>query len=255
MKIIISFLLLAFFIPAHGDMLKNAISSDLRSEKNISRDVYRNPFQTLSFFGIKPAMKVIELSPGSGWYTEILSQYLYEEGELVAAHFNSEKGGFQKRSRLAFEDKMRSNSAYSRVKIVNIDSIYSNQSDVDAVLTFRNLHNWVGPTMNAIFKNSFAALKPGGILGIVEHRSNKDLPLSQIKETGYFPEALAIKEAEKHGFIFIAKSEINANSKDIKNYPKGVWTLPPVMRLKKVNAKKYIEIGESDRFTLLFKKP
>jgi predicted methyltransferase len=109
--------------------------------------------------------------------------------------------------------------------------------------------------MNAIFKNSFAVLKPGGILGIVEHRGNKDLTLSQIKETGYFPEALAIKEAEKHGFIFIAKSEINANSKDIKNYPKGVWTLPPVMRMKKVNAKKYIEIGESDRFTLLFKKP
>ena len=109
--------------------------------------------------------------------------------------------------------------------------------------------------MDAIFKNSFAALNSGGILGIVEHRGDKDLSISQIKQTGYFPESLAIKEVEKHGFVFIAKSEVNANPKDLKNYPKGVWTLPPVMRMKDLNAKTYKEIGESDRFTLLFKKP
>lgn len=252
MKKIISFLFLIIMPSIEAITLKDAISSDIRSEKNILRDPYRNPFETINFFGIKANMRVLELSPGGGWYTEILSQYLLEEGELIAAHFNADKGGFQKRSRIAFEKKMKGNVAFSKVKIINIDSQFSK---VDAILTFRNLHNWVGPTMDAILKNSFNALESGGILGVVEHRGEEGLSIPQIKQTGYFPESLAIKEVEKHGFIFVAKSEINSNSKDSKNHPKGVWTLPPVMRMKNLNAKIYEEIGESDRFTLLFKKP
>ncbi len=255
MKKIISLLFFILIPTIEAITLKEAISSDIRSEKNILRDPYRNPYETINFFGIKANMKVLELSPGSGWYTEILSQYLLDEGELLVAHFNPENGGYQKRSRLAFDNKMNSNKAFLKVKTFNIDSNFSEQEGIDAILTFRNLHNWVGPTMDSIFKNSFDALSSGGIFGVVEHRGKKGLSVSEMKKTGYVSEDYAIKEAEKYGFILVAKSEINANSKDLKEYPKGVWTLPPSLRMKEVDADTYLAIGESDRFTLLFRKP
>jgi predicted methyltransferase len=255
MKKIICLIFIILIPSLQAITLEEAISSEIRSEKNSTRDVYRNPYETLTFFGIKPSMRVIELAPGGGWYTEILSQYLFNDGELIAAHFNPANGGYQKRSRTAFDIKMESNNAYKKVNVIDIDSNYSELGKIDAILTFRNLHNWVGPTMDTIFKNSFNALKSGGIFGIVEHRGNKNLSIDEIKKTGYVPEAFAIKEAEKQGFIFIKKSEINSNPKDLKNYEKGVWTLPPSLRMKNVDSDKYIAIGESDRFTLLFKKP
>jgi predicted methyltransferase len=255
MKIFISLFFLILIPSIEAITLKEAISSDIRSEQNVSRDFYRNPYETLNFFGIKANMKVLELSPVGGWYTEILSQYLLDQGELLAAHFNPENGVYQTRSRRAFDKKINSNEAFSKVKTINIDSVFSDQGGIDAILTFRNLHNWVGPTMDSIFKNSFDALNPDGIFGIVEHRGKKGLSISEMKKSGYVSEAYAIKEAKKHGFVFVAKSEINANPKDLKKYPKGVWTLPPSMRMKEVNAETYLAIGESDRFTLLFKKP
>ena len=248
------FLLSSFLLQA--DSIKEAVFNDNRSSENVIRDQYRHPYETLSFFKITPDMTVVELSPGGGWYTEILANLLSPAGKLIAAHFDkNSESDFLKRSRAKFENKMKNNPMYQEVNIVDLNSKLATQDSVDAILTFRNLHNWLGPLMDTIFENSFNALKPGGIFGVVEHRANPRTTLKKMKDSGYVTEAYAIEIAKKHGFEFIAKSEINANPKDYKDYPKGVWTLPPTLRLKEEDKNKYLEIGESDRMTLLFKKP
>ena len=235
--------------------LMAAIQSDDRNPKNILRDEYRNPAETLTFFQIRPDMRVVELSPGGGWYTEILANYLHEPGMLIAAHFDKDSEvGYFKRGRANFEKKIASSSMYSNVEIVDLSSNLAKEGSVDAVITFRNLHNWLVPQMDSIFANSFKALRPGGIFGVVEHRANPGTSMEEMKKSGYVTEEHAIEVAKKHGFTLVATSEINANNKDTKNHPKGVWTLPPNLRLKDVEKEKYIAIGESDRMTLLFKK-
>lgn len=163
MKHLLSILVL-FSFATHGFShdLEAAINSDDRDSKNINRDKYRNPYETLSFFGIQSNMKVVELSPGGGWYTEILANYLHDPGMLIAAHFDkdSERAYF-KRGRANYEKKMSSNSMYDNVKIVDLSSTLANPQSVDAVLTFRNLHNWLGPQIDLIFSNSYKVLKPG----------------------------------------------------------------------------------------------
>ena len=251
----IPLLALSFLPNTFAHDLKVAVASEDRTPKNVVRDVYRHPYETLDFFGIKQDMTVIELSPGGGWYTEILANYIHYPGTLIAAHFNPDAGGYYKRGRANFEKKMNSNPMYGRVEIVNIDSTLAEPNSVDAVLTFRNLHNWLGPLLDTIFSNSYKALKPGGIFGVVEHRANEGTTLEMMKKSGYVTEKHAIEMAKKHGFELVSKSEVNSNPKDIKNYPKGVWTLPPNLRMKDVDRQKYLEIGESDRMTLLFRKP
>jgi predicted methyltransferase len=255
-KKITSLFLLSLFIPmAFSHDLERAISSEERDPKNAARDSSRHPLETLSFFGIKSDMTIVELSPGGGWYTEILANFLHEPGKLIAAHFdpNSERA-YYKRSRANFEKKMSTNSMFDTVEIVAINSNLAEPNSVDAVLTFRNLHNWLGSDMDLIFSNSYKALRPGGIFGVVEHRAKPGTSIEAMKKSGYVSEEHAIEIAEKHGFKLVAKSEINANPKDSTNYPGGVWTLPPNLRLKDVDREKYLEIGESDRMTLLFKK-
>jgi predicted methyltransferase len=144
---------------------------------------------------------------------------------------------------------------YSNVSIVDLSSNLAPENSVDAVVTFRNLHNWIGPQMETIFQNSYKALKPGGLFGVVEHRAKDGTSLDVMKKSGYVTEDYAISIAKKHGFVLVDKSEINANPKDLKNYEGGVWTLPPSLRLKDKDKEWYLEIGESDRMTLLFKKP
>lgn len=236
--------------------LKSAINSPDRTSKNVMRDKYRNPYETITFFKIEPNMTVVELSPGGGWYTEIFANYLHEPGNLIAAHFdsNSDREYF-KRGRANFEKKIKSSKMYSNVSIVDLSSNLAPENSVDAVVTFRNLHNWIGPQMDTIFQNSYKALKPGGLFGVVEHRAKDGTSLDVMKKSGYVTEDYAISIAKKHGFILVDKSEINANPKDLKNYEGGVWTLPPSLRLKDKDKQKYLEIGESDRMTLLFKKP
>ena len=242
------------FSSAHD--LMAAIQSENRSPKNIARDEYRNPAKTLTFFQIQPDMRVVELSPGGGWYTEILANYIHNPGVVIAAHFDADsKREYFRKSRERFEKKVIEKSMYDNVYIVNLSSELAKEGSVDAVLTFRNLHNWLGPQMDLIFSNSFKALKSGGLFGIVEHRANPGTSISDMKKSGYVTEEHAIKIAKKHGFILVAKSEINANPKDTKDHPKGVWTLPPSLRLKDIDKDKYLSIGESDRMTLLFKKP
>ena len=251
---IIAFLLAGSFLSA--DPLRDAVENSDRTAKNVSRDVYRNPYETISFFKIEPDMKVIELSPGGGWYTEILANYLNDSGLLIAAHFNPKiENNYLKRSRANYELMLSNNEAFNKVKLVDLDSTLAPASSVDAVLTFRNLHNWLGPTMDEIFTNSFNALKPGGLFGVVEHRAKPKTSFNKMKKTGYVTEAYAIQAAEKTGFILVDKSDINSNFKDTTDHPKGVWTLPPSLRLKDVDKSKYLEIGESDRMTLLFMKP
>lgn len=233
------------------DPLKAAVAAEHRTVGFVARDAARHPYETLSFFGIKPTDTVVELSPGGGWYTEILAPYLRESGQLYAADGGSAR----------FKAKMDSLSVYGKVKITSFDPA-KGQLDIapagsaDAVLTFRNVHNWMGSgTAQAVFDAAFKALKPGGVLGVEEHR----LPASRTQDpkagTGYVQEATVIRFAEAAGFKLAGRSEVNANPKDTAEHPEGVWTLPPTFALKDKDRAKYQAIGESDRMTLKFVKP
>ena len=255
-KNLLLILLTLTITPLAAHDLKGAVASEDRTPKNTLRDSSRNPVETLSFFGIESDMVVIELSPGGGWYTEILANYIHYPGTLIAAHWSKDSEiAYYRRGRANFEKKMSNNPMYGRVEIVDLYSELAEENSVDAVLTFRNLHNWLGPNLDKIFSNTFKSLKPGGVFGIVEHRAKPGTSMEMMKKSGYVTEAHAIKIAKKHGFELAAKSEINANPKDTADHPKGVWTLPPNYRLKDKDREKYSDIGESDRMTLLFKKP
>ena len=256
MKKIIVFVFLMSFLPTlNSHDLEAAISSEERSPKNITRDSSRHPYETLTFFEIKPNMKVVELSPGGGWYSEILANYIHKPGKLIATHFDkdSQRAYFQ-RSRASFERRINEDPLFKDIEIVDLSSSLAKPGSVDAILTFRNLHNWLGPQMDTIFANSSKALKPGGLFGVVEHRAKPGTSMEMMKKSGYVTEEHAIAVAKKHGFTLVARSEVNSNPKDSANHPGGVWTLPPSLRLKDKNREKYLEIGESDRMTLLFKK-
>ena len=204
MKNILKFLLPILFLLNASNFyshdLKGAIASDDRTPKNTLRDTYRNPYETLSFFGIESDMTIIELSPGGGWYTEILANYIHYPGTLIAAHFSADSDiGYYRRSRANFEQKISNNPMYGRVEIVDLDSSLGDLESVDAVLTFRNLHNWLGPKMDDIFSNTFAVLKPGGVFGVVEHRAKPGTSMEVMKKSGYVTEKHAIEIAKKHG--------------------------------------------------------
>ena len=244
-SLILSLLLFMSSVGSHS--LKESIESDTRDLENKKRDIYRHPYETLNFFGIKSDMIIVELNPGGGWYTEILVNFIHEPGTLITAQGDYYMDRFKK--------KIESSSIYEKVKIVPLNSNLAEENTVDAVLTFRNLHNWLGPQMDLIFSNTYKALKPGGKFGVVEHRAKPGTDLEMMKKSGYVTEDHAIETAIKHGFKLVDKSEMNSNPKDTKDYSKGVWTLPPRLRLETVDRDKYISIGESDRMTLLFVKP
>lgn len=240
------------------------LTSGHRSDKNKQRDQYRHPKETLEFFGIKPGMTVVEIAPGGGWYTEILSPLLGPEGTLYAAHFdpNSEVE-YYRNGRAKFERKMDVESdVYGNVTITTFQppEIFDIAPDgsVDAVVTFRNVHNWLRGGREATvdsFKAMYKALKPGGVLGVVEHRLPKSQEQDEKASSGYMHQDFVISVAQDAGFKLVASSEINANPRDTADHPKGVWTLPPSLRLGDQDKDKYMEIGESDRMTLKFVKP
>ena len=243
--------------------LQAAIAGAHRSEADKARDKYRHPLETLTWFGIKDDMTVIEVWPGrGGWYTDILAPFLKERGTYYAAGVDPQSSvEGQRTAAKSFKDKLAANPAlFGSVK----ESILAPPTHVDIgpegsadmVLTFRNVHNWMANDQaGASFKAMYKALKPGGILGVVEHRGNPAVPQDPKAASGYVREEVVIKLAEDAGFKLAGKSEINANPKDTKDYPQGVWTLPPVLRLKDVDKEKYLAIGESDRMTLKFVKP
>ena len=234
-----------------ADALKAAVAADHRTVGNVARDVYRHPYETLSFFGIKPTDTVVELSPGGGWYTEILAPYLRDAGQLYAADGGSAR----------FKAKMDSMGVYAKVRITAFDPgkgllDIAPPGSADAVLTFRNVHNWMGAgKAQDVFNAAFKALKPGGVLGVEEHRLPASRPQQAQAPSGYVQEATVIKFAEAAGFKLAGRSEINANPKDTADHPEGVWTLPPTYALKDKDRAKYQAIGESDRMTLKFVKP
>jgi predicted methyltransferase len=204
-------------------------------------------------------MTVVEVSPGSGWYTEILAPALKEHGKFYAAFYPNTGGDdYYSKTRRAFEKKMAESDAYSKVTITDFTPKQANAiapaGTADLVLTFRNLHNWKDEGVKAVFVDAFNALKAGGVLGVVEHR----LPTGAVasdRNAGYYSQDDAIKFAIEVGFTLEATSEVNANPLDKADHEKGVWTLPPVLRLGEQDKEKYLAIGESDRMTLKFRKP
>ncbi|WP_416907270.1 MAG: class I SAM-dependent methyltransferase [Polymorphobacter sp.] len=238
--------------------LAEAIMGPHRSPENKARDTYRNPAATLTFFGIQPTMTVAEISPAGGWYTEILAPWLDGSGQYIGAGTDPAASEKAAASVAAFEAKVKAYAPNAKMGAFG-KGVYDKiapAGTVDAVLTFRNVHNWhMGGFGLEAFKAFYAALKPGGTLGVVDHRLPEDRPDADMNKTGYMKVSAIKAMAEAAGFEFVASSEVNANPKDTKDYPGGVWTLPPTLAKKDEDRAKFLAIGESDRFTLKFVKP
>ena len=239
------------------------LAGDHRSAENRARDAWRHPKETLQFFGLRQDMTVMEVSPGGGgWYTEVLAPALRDHGRYIAAGWDpNSTSDYAKKNSKKFADKLAARpDLYDRATVTALQAPNALKpvpdGSVDMVLTFRNIHGWMGDdAADAMFKAMFAALKPGGILGVVEHRAKSDKPQDPKAESGYVREDYAIALIEKAGFKLIGKSEVNANPKDTANHPNGVWSLPPTLQGGDVDRDKFLAIGESDRFTLRFRKP
>lgn len=246
---------------AASTALAAAVAAPSRTPANVARDAHRHPAETLAFFGIKPTHHVVEIWPGGGWYTEILAPYLAANGKLTVAPPAARADAFAKR--------LDANAAvYGKVARATFPNLAPGGTPVapgsaDAVLTFRNVHNWrMGSGdpkqtdySEAAFRELYAMLKPGGILGIEDHRLPENADAARERNSGYIKVSTVRALAEKAGFKFAGSSEINANPRDTKDYPKGVWTLPPNFAEGDVDKAKYAAIGESDRMTLKFVKP
>lgn len=243
-------------------LLDKALAGPQRSAANKARDAARHPKQTLLFFGLRTDQKVIELAPGGGWYTEILAPVLRERGWLYAAHSPPDGTAYDVKSRSGFEDKLKADPAvYDRVRLGSLPKAAGfadipAPGSIDLVLTFRNVHNWIeNGELDGTLKAVYAVLKPGGVLGVEEHRASPGITLEQIKKTGYVSEAYVIEHAQAAGFELAGRAEINANPNDGHDHPHGVWSLPPTLRGGEVDRAKFLAIGESDRMTLKFVKP
>jgi predicted methyltransferase len=246
--------------------LDAAIAGDHRSDANKARDEYRRPKETLAFFGFRSDMTVVEIWPGGGWYTEILAPALKDSGILYAAQYSVNPSfGYQRRYFGGFLTKLgQTPDVYRDVKITHLDFPYelaiAPAASADMVLTFRNAHNWLSPGYGAqadslSFKVMFDVLKPGGVLGVVDHRWPDPETEDPEAGNGYVSEERIIKLAEAAGFELAGRSDMNRNDKDTHEHPEGVWTLPPSLALGDKDRQKYVEMGESDRMTLKFVKP
>lgn len=254
---------LAFTAPGvladHHDPLWDAITGPVRSADNVRRDVYRKPLETLTFFGLRADMTVLESWPGGGWYTEILAPYLAEEGQLLAATYDRNpetQSAYYARANAAYDAKLAENpNAYGGVKVSGLKdgtSTIAEAGSVDLILDFRNAHNWLrqgGTVPEAWFK----ALKAGGVVGIVDHSAQADAAYDP--GNGYLHESQVIEVMVGAGFRFLGRSDHLANPLDKGQHPRGVWTLPPSLRLGEENQNRYLAIGESHRMALKFLKP
>ena len=238
-------------VTAHAkdEALAKAIAGTHRSANFVERDKARKPQQELEFFGIKPTMTVVEISPGGGYWTEILAPYLKDKGTYYTA--------ISPRQADSWKKKLESNpEVYGNVKVTQMGGDVAPEGTADMVLTFRNIHNWMaGGTIDQQLASFFKALKPGGILGVEEHRASDKSPQDPKAANGYVRQDYMVQLAEKAGFKYVGSSEILANPKDTKDWPKGVWTLPPTLSLGEQDRAKYVAIGEADNFVLKFQKP
>ncbi len=244
-------------------LLDRAIQAPHRSDANRARDQYRHPKETLLFFGLRPDMTVVEISPAIGWYTEIIGPLLKQQGRYFAAvpALTDDMPEAMKRRDATYRQMLKAApTLYGEPMIKAYDAanpVFAPEGTADLVVTFRNVHNWAkaGHTQS-MFKGFFQALKPSGVLGVVEHRAKPDTPLSKQIESGYMTEQFVIEAATAAGFRLDRSSEINSNALDTKDHPGGVWNLPPNLRgVAESDKPRYRAIGESDRMTLRFVKP
>lgn len=240
--------------------LDQVIAGDWRPAAHRARDTYRHPKATLEFFGVRPDQTLIEITPSGGWYAEILAPLLRDNGHYVAAETRPDSNAEARSDDSALRKLFAARPAqFDHAAIVAFDPkapVLGAPGSADRVLTFRNVHNWaMAGTAPAMFKAFFAVLKPGGVLGVVDHRADEGAALEEVKDSGYLPVDYVVKLATDAGFVLDGQSEINANPKDDHDHPKGVWTLPPTLALGEQDKAKYLAIGESDRMTLRFVKP
>lgn len=237
---------------AKDEALAKAIAAEHRSPNFVARDAARKPQEVLEFIGVKPNMTVVEISPGGGYWTEILAPYLSEKGTYYTA--------ITPRAADSWQKKLDSDKAlYGKVKVTDMSKgEVAPAGSADVVVTFRNVHNWMGQgkeKADEVFASFYRALKPGGILGVEEHRASDAQPQDPKAANGYVREDYTIAMAERMGFKLIGRSELLANPRDTKDHPKGVWTLPPTLALGDQDRAKYVAIGEADNFLLKFQKP
>ena len=237
--------------------IEAALAGPQRADENRARDPFRHPGETLAFFGLRPEMRVVEMGPGGGWYTEILAPVLRDHGHLVVAVADPATSTYTQ----TLVAKMEANpEIYDQVEQVVFEppthmSLGADGS-ADMVLTFRSTHNWISDGhAQAIYDAMFRVLRPGGVLGVVQHRADEGADAAETAPHGYVPEAALIELATNAGFVLEERSEINANPNDDHDHPEGVWTLPPRLRLGDQDREQWIAIGESDRMTLRFRKP
>ena len=243
-----------------AQVLTTILAGEQRSDVNRARDVYRHPKETLLFFGIRPEMTVLEVWPEPGWYTEIIAPLLRDKGKYYAAIPPADPASAETtKNHAAYAAKLAARpDMYSKVNVVTLPADGGDvvpAGTIDMAVTFRNVHNfmWNGDASQT-FATLHRALKPGGLLGVVEHRGNPAVPQDPKAASGYVNEDFAIKLIEAQGFRLVGKSQVNDNPRDTKDYPEGVWTLPPTLTLGATDHAKYAAIGESDRFTILFEK-
>ena len=260
--------LIASVLPAQAEelslvaQLERAANGEHRSDEQIARNRYRHPIGTLEFFGLEEGMSVLEIWPGSGWYTEILAPVLRDKGLFSVASWDPEvEGQPSYRYELPIEMQAKFDAypgIYDKVEVIHYSPPATEslgQARFDMILTFRNAHGWLrNGQAQDIFNDMAAALMPGGVLGVVQHRADGDEIMTD-HAGGYLTEATIIDIASKAGLELEARSEVNANPKDSKDHPSGVWTLPPSLNLEDQDREKYLAIGESDRMTLKFRKP
>jgi len=251
-------------VAANAEAISEAVDNAFRDPNNVARDASRNPLETLSFFGVTDTQTVLEIYPGGGWYAEILVPLLREKGQYIGAIINPASASNERAQAYYAEQganlraKFAANEeAYGQPTLIEVDvnnPVFGEPGTVDTVLTFRNVHNWLmAGTAPAMFEGFYDVLKPGGVLGVVEHRASADVPEGD--RSGYVGQAQTIALAEAAGFVLEEASEINANPADTKDHEAGVWSLPPTLRLGDKDREKYEAIGESDRMTLRFRKP
>lgn len=249
--------------PSARAGLAAALKSEHRLPGHAERDGFRHPIETMTFLGLRPNMTVLEVGGGDGWYTELLAPVLAKRGKLMVTALDpsgpeTAPATFYGRRFKHFIDKSPELGGKVQVVIVDPQDLkLGTEGEVDLAFAFREMHNWHrrGRRVPHNLSQIFAALKPGGVFGVVQHRAPEGANPDESAEKGYLPEAWVIEQAEAAGFVLDKKSEINANPKDTKDYSEGVWALPPVLRLGEKDKEKYVAIGESDRMTLRFKKP
>jgi len=244
------------------EALRAAVENPDRPAAQSARDSSRNPYETLTFFGISPDMTVVEISPSGGWYTEILAPYLKDEGQLIAAHWDLEGDNvpdFYRRIRAGFEERFADTDQFGTVEIIPFAPPEKTElgapGSADMVLTFRNVHSYKrAETFGDVIEAAYTVLKPGAVFGVVSHRLPEDRDQDPEARSGYVKQSWVVDMAEAHGFELEASSEVNANPDDTADHPSGVWSLPPSLREGDEGGGRFEAIGESDRFTLKFVK-